>query len=86
MVDARGWREEGNEELFNEYSISLMQKAKVLEISCTTMHIFNTVHLKIVKVNLCYVFFYHNKGEKNKMDYNCHQKKEKFKSQLAEAK
>lgn len=50
------------------------------------MHIFNTVHLKIVKVNLCYVFFYHNKGEKNKMDYNCHQKKEKFKSQLAEAK
>lgn len=31
-------------------------------------------------------FFYHNKGEKNKMDYNCHQKKEKFKSQLAEAK
>lgn len=37
MVDARGWREEGNEKLFNEYSISLMQKAKVLEISCTTI-------------------------------------------------
>lgn len=35
-VVAWGWREEGNEELFNEYSISLMQKAKVLEICCTT--------------------------------------------------
>lgn len=44
-VVARGWREEGNEELFNEYSISHAKKAKVLEICCTTICIYLILYI-----------------------------------------
>lgn len=57
-VVARGWREEGNEELFNEYSISHAKSESSRDLLYNYMHIFNIVHLKIVKrVNLCFVFF-----------------------------
>lgn len=41
-VVAQEWREEGNENLFNGYRVSLLQNKKVLETGCTTMWVYLT--------------------------------------------